>query len=338
MMYIKLDVSLEELRSAARHVLRRDAAPGYDGAIRKGYRRSQRSLDGLLHRLQRQLRNGTYKPSRLRPAHTPTSSGKRRRVLIPRLQDAIVSRLLLEKLAPVERSLPSSCICRSGVDARDHIPKIATARVNPSSAWALKADIQDAFDSIQVPDALQALQQRDAPEQLAQSVAGMLRPARPQAPGLPQGHPLSQLLLNVYLADVDVGLRRAGQRCWRYVDDLVVLGGSRDEIEDARHLLRQLLEAKGLQLHPRKTVGVPPRRELYFLGWAIGTDGSCEPSPGAWKRLQKDLKGLPAGKRQQRQEGWCAHFRVPAPPTTTPAPSAPPPTAEPPATAEAPQC
>ena len=330
MMLPKLDTSLEQLRRAEHLALRRDTAAGFDGVTRQ---RIRRNPSPFLHRILRQLRAGNYHSSRLRPRRITTASGKRRRVLIPRKQDAIVSRVLLNRLVPLERKLPSSCICRTGNDPRNGIAEIAAARIN--LPWAFKADIKNAFDSIKVRDALKVLRQRGAPEKLVRAVDAMLRPSRPQAPGLPQGHPLAQLLLNVYLADVDIAMRHAGYQAWRYVDDYAVLGGSREEVTGARQLLRQLLNAKGLRLHPRKTVIVPPERDLNFLGWAIRSDGTYGPSPGAVERLQRELKGLPLGRLQQRIRGWEAHFKTSlASATTTPAPTATP-LAKPTATASA---
>lgn len=318
---LKLNISLEDLRRASRHALRHATSPGFDNITREACRRNQ---EPMLHRILRQLRLGRYRPSRLRPAYITTASGKRR-ILVARLQDRIVARVLLMLLAQVECGLPPSCICRTGVDARDCIRKLASARVN--LPWALKTDIKSAFDSVKVANALQALQQRGAPVKLVQAVSAMLKPALPQAPGLPQGHPLSQLLLNCYLASVDVTLRCTSFRCWRYMDDIVVLSRSREEVEDVHKLLQDQLEAKGLRLHPRKTASVPPTRDLYFLGWAISPDGSYGPSPGAVKRLQRELKGLTPLRREQRIRGWEAHYGVSlaSARTTTPAPTESPP-------------
>ena len=328
-MTIKIKVSFEELRRTARQALRSDSAPGFDGCSRQHMRGN---LEPTLHRILRQVRLGTYEPSRLRPVRIISSSGKRRRVLIPRKQDRIVARVVLARLDAVERGLPSSCICRTGYDPRDAIAEIAAVRV--SHPWALAADIEGAFDGVKVPDALQALRQRGAQEKLVQAVAAMLRPAKPQAPGLPQGHTLSQSLLDYFLADVDIAMHHAGYQSWRYVDDIVVLSDTREEVDGARQLLQNQLEAKGLRLHPRKTVMVPPKRDLCFLGWSIGSDGSYGPSPGAVERLQREMKGLPPGKREQRIRGWETHYGVPLASATTPAPTASPPAA-PPATASA---
>lgn len=87
--------------------------------------------------------------------------------------------------------------------------------------------------------------------------------------GTPQGGALSPLLANIYLHPFDLALTSQGLRLVRFVDDFVVMCGSRDEAEQALDLARRQLVALRLALNEEKTAIVHYADGLEFLGQAL---------------------------------------------------------------------
>jgi len=91
---------------------------------------------------------------------------------------------------------------------------------------------------------------------------------------LPIGNLTSQLWANLYLNAVDhrMAARFGGRRYLRYVDDIAVFSGSREELVEAREMLRQSLTEVRLKLHPVKTGILRMRDGVDFLGFRIFPD------------------------------------------------------------------
>jgi RNA-directed DNA polymerase len=110
--------------------------------------------------------------------------------------------------------------------------------------------------------------------------------------GTPQGAVISPLLANVYLHPVDTAMREAGFTLVRYADDMVVLCRTREEAEAALVKLGELLEARGLQLHPDKTgiAHLMERPGFQFLGYVF-YDKYRDPRPSSREKLRASIRG-----------------------------------------------
>ncbi len=93
--------------------------------------------------------------------------------------------------------------------------------------------------------------------------------ARPR--GLPIGNLTSQLLANSFLTPVDRAIKRElhCRRYVRYMDDLVLVGDSKRQVQQWREAVVSLLEARRLCAHPRKTHCYPVRNGVPFLGYRV---------------------------------------------------------------------
>ena len=87
--------------------------------------------------------------------------------------------------------------------------------------------------------------------------------------GTPQGAVISPLLANIYLHPVDLVMAAAGYEMVRYADDFVVMCRDQAEAEAALQLVREIIEGRGLSLHPDKTriVDATQRGGFDFLGY-----------------------------------------------------------------------
>lgn len=298
-MMLRLTVPLMAVQRAARHVTSR-----LKPAI------SAEESEALARKVWRQLRRGTYRPSA--PRHRSTDVGSKRRALeIPSVEDRVVGRLLLERLRPsVDRALPSSVICRPGIDHREAIA--GTAALRAQLPWAVRADLANAFPSTPVDGALRALERVCRSRQALDGVRAMMAVARPRGGGLPTGHPLSPLLLDVYLADVDRRLerqvRRGGGRIWRYVDDLLVLTAFERDAHRVLGRLRGQLGRLGLELHAKKTRICKPDEPVPWLGFEIDSDGTLSPSDRAIAKLFAKVQDLDPDAATRHTRGWIAYF------------------------------
>jgi hypothetical protein len=302
-MTIHLKVAIEELHRAARAVLRGNPAAGADGMTTSTFRVG---LEDRLRRIWRQLRSGRYEPGRLRSLYIERH-GKTCLLEIPRLQDRVVCRVLLDRVFPLlEQSVAGVGGHRLRSGTRVAISEIGRARA--THRWAARADLQDAYRSLDLGRALGQLARRCHSDETLLAVATMMRAARPSGRGLPVGHPLSPLLLNVYLSDVDHALLGPGIPTWRYVDDFLFLGEDHDQVAEALAVLERLLARKGMALATGKTEVVSPEESAVFLGWEVQPGGAIRVSEAAVEAVLRGVAELRPAEVVQRLGGWLSHF------------------------------
>lgn len=132
---------------------------------------------------------------------------------------------------------------------------------------------------------------------------------RPRREGTPQGWPLSPLLSNIMLTDLDRELERRGHAFVRYADDANVYLGSRKAAEHAFEAVRRYLEdGLKLQINPDKS-GVARASGRDFLGYGlIGRDKArLKVAPASVQRLRQKVKDL---MREQRGRGLLASIEA----------------------------
>ena len=140
-----------------------------------------------------------------------------------------------------------------------------------------------------------------------------------------QGAVISPLLANVYLHPVDVAMRQAGFALIRYADDMVVMCRTQEEAENALATLGELVEARGLQLHPNKTrlAHLMVRPGFQFLGYDFydkyrdPRDSSTDKLHAAIRRKTKRTNGNSLvdiiGSLNASLRGWYNYFKYCSP-------------------------
>jgi retron-type reverse transcriptase len=94
----------------------------------------------------------------------------------------------------------------------------------------------------------------------------------PTERGTPQGGVISPLLSNILLTPFDREMRRKGYRLTRYADDWVITCATKAEARAALAAALRVLEALGVQLHPKKTRIVHVQHGFEFLGYSAKAD------------------------------------------------------------------
>jgi CRISP-associated protein Cas1 len=220
----------------------------------------------------------TWRPRPTRVVKLTKSDGSPRYLNIPPPADRIVERSLADVLGKrLDPDFhPSSYGYRPGCAVFDAVAHLESLR-DEGLGHALRIDINDCFDRIEHERVLRLLDERFGDPSLRQLVAHLLvRPNRagrilePNTIGIAQGSPLSPLLSNAVLNQLDDGFSRSGLRFVRFADDMTIATESENAANDALIIARSEAAKLGLDLNVDKSKVVGFDEGFAFLGEDIG--------------------------------------------------------------------
>jgi len=264
----------ENLRQALKRVRANKGAAGVDGL---DIDQTARQLVTAWPRLREQLLRGTYRPSPVRRVTIPKPEGGERELGIPTVTDRLIQQALLQVLQPIldPKFSEHSYGFRPGRRAHDAV-LAAQAYVRSGRRVVVDVDLEKFFDRVNHDILIDRLQKR-IPE------AGVIRLIRAylnsgimsdgvvleRYQGTPQGGPLSPLLANVLLDEVDKELERRGHCFARYADDCNVYVRSRKAGERVMALLRRCYAKLRLKVNETKSAvaRVTGRKFLGYSFW-----------------------------------------------------------------------
>ena len=239
-----------------------------------------KDADVRLEKLSEALRTNTYKPLPVRRTYIPKLGSSEKRPLgIPTIIDRIVQTAVRNVIEPIfEHEFdPGSYGFRPNRGCHDALEEIERL-LAAGYMHVVDVDIRKYFDTIPHQGLMNEVASKIADGRVLDLIEaylhqGVLEEMKVWLPekGTPQGAVISPLLANVYLHPVDLAMRQAGFRLVRYADDMVVLCRTREEAEAALEKLAELIEARGLQLHPDKTriAHLMVRPGFQFLGYVF---------------------------------------------------------------------
>lgn len=316
----------ENLQAAWSAVRRNAGAPGVDG---KTIDQTAEHLKGHWEAIREKLLQGEYQPAAVRAVEIPKANGGSRKLGIPTVQDRLIQQAMHQVLSAAFDPLMSdhSYGFRPGRSAHDAV-EAARGYVKAGKTWVVDIDLKEFFDQVS-HDRLMVRVARAVRDKRVLSLIGRyLRAPVRQADGrqqkrlqgTPQGGPLSPLLANIYLDDLDRELERRGIAFVRYADDIALFVSSERAaqrvLESVKEWLRKQL---ALVVNDDKS-GVGPSSGSRLLGFCIHASGDMSISDKALRRLQEKVRQiwdvqqgntLPELREQWQRfvNGWWNYFR-----------------------------
>ena len=269
-------VARENATQAFKRVRRNKGSPGIDGMT---VDELELSLREHWPAIREQLLAGSYQPSVVKRQLIPKSGGGMRQLGIPTVLDRFVQQLLLQVLQPIFDPTFSehSHGFRPGRRAHDAVRE-AQRYLQEGRQWVVDVDLERFFDRVNHDVLMGKLQNRIGDPRVLRIIrryleAGIMADGvvMERQEGTPQGGPLSPLLANVLLDDVDKDLERRGHRFVRYADDCNVYVHSRRAGEDVLAVLRELYAKLRLRINEEKSAVAPAwgRKLLGYSFWVV---------------------------------------------------------------------
>ncbi|MHB1391184.1 MAG: group II intron reverse transcriptase/maturase [Thermoleophilia bacterium] len=315
----------DNLNQALKKVKANKGAPGIDGMT---VTELESWLEANQDQLMESLISGSYRPSPVRRVEIPKPGGGKRQLGIPTVVDRLVQQALLQVLTPVLDSLfsESSFGFRPGRSAHDALRQ-ASKYVADGRYIVVDLDIEKFFDRVNHDMLMARLARHVGDKRLLKIVRGLLN-AGVMANGVrvrnregtPQGGPLSPLLANLMLDDLDKELERRGHRFCRYADDVNVYLHSEAAGERVMASLTRFIEKRlKLKVSASKSA-VAPSNKRSFLGHRILKDGRLVIAPQSLKRAKDRIRKITRrnrgislnrmiGELNRFLPGWVAYFR-----------------------------
>ena len=307
-------------------VRRNQGAPGIDGVSIQDF---EANLDEELSQLQQELTAWTYQPSPVRRVEIPKPDGKGVRLLgIPTVRDRVVQttlKLLLEPIFEPHFS-PSSYGFRPGRSQHQAV-QAAQQIVNSGKPYVVDIDLSKFFDRIHHDRLIARMGQRIADKRILRLVGILLRSGamingvvNPSQEGAMQGGPLSPLLSNIVLDELDQELEKRGLEFCRFADDCNIFVKSQKAAERVMETVSQFIEKK-LKLKVNQDKSKVARSDkVKFLGFTV-VNGTIAIAHKALQTAMDKVKALtPRGTHKtletnlkeinQWYVGWANYYSL----------------------------
>lgn len=287
---------IECLDAALDAVEANDGAPGPDrqtvGLVRKHWSR-------IRHELAASLSAGTFQPGDIRRVWIPKTGGGERGLGIPNVVDRVVQEAVRTVLEPLYEPTfhPSSHGFRPNRSCHTAIAE-ACSYVRAGYEWVVDIDLKTFFDRVHHQRLMSRLAERVDDKPLLILIGRMLK-ARVILPdgvrvataeGVPQGGPLSPLLSNIVLHELDLELSRRGLRFVRYADDANIYVRSERAGKRVMASVTRFIEER-LRLEVNATKSAVARPETrHFLGFRLLPKKGEAPGILLSERSQKRLR------------------------------------------------
>jgi RNA-directed DNA polymerase len=270
-------VERENLKEALRRVKANKGGPGVDG-ITVG------QIDDHLKQhwpaIREQLLNGTYRPQPVKRVEIPKPDGGMRKLGIPTVLDRFIQQAVMQVLQ--QRWDPEfsdhSYGFRPRKSAHQAIAK-AQQYIAAGCSWVVDLDLEKFFDRVNHDRLMARIAKRVEDKRLLKIIRAFLNAGvmengllSPSVEGTPQGGPLSPLLSNVVLDELDRELERRGHRHVRYADDCnIYVRSERAGRRVMKSITRFITQRLKLQVNETKSAVARPQ-ERKFLGFSFTDD------------------------------------------------------------------
>jgi group II intron reverse transcriptase/maturase len=295
------------VKAAVKRVRQNKGSPGIDGMT---VEELPAYLGEHWEELREQLLAGTYQPKPVKRQQIPKSGGGVRELGIPCVLDRVIQQAILQVLQP--RFDPTfsehSYGFRPGRNAHQAVC-MAHKHIQEGHRWVVDMDLENFFDRVNHDVLMGRLAKRITDKRMLGLIrryleAGMMANGvvMERHEGTPQGGPLSPLLANVLLDEVDKELEKRGHSFVRYADDLNVYVRSKRAGEDVMKTLRCLFARLKLRVNESKSAVARPwdRKLLGYTFW-VSREGAIKRTvaPKALESMRQRVR-----EKTARSRGW----------------------------------
>ena len=321
-------VERNNLFRAYDRVVKNEGAPGVDGLPVSEFKPW---LQRHWVRVRQDLLTGVYQPEAVRKVEIPKPQGGVRTLGIPTVLDRLIQQALNQVLQPLfdPEFSSSSYGFRPGRNAHQAV-QAARGYVAEGKRWVVDLDLEKFFDRVNHDVLMARVARKVKDERVLKLIrryleAGLMEGGitSMRTEGTPQGGPLSPLLSNILLDDLDRELERRGLSFCRYADDCNIYVGSRRAGERGMQAVTAFLDRRlKLKVNVSKSAVARPW-ERKFLGYSMTwhKKPKLKIAEASRKRLAEKIRKMMREARGQSLQqaierlnpvlrGWIAYFRL----------------------------
>lgn len=327
---LELILRKDNLNQAYKQVKKNKGKGGIDGMqvdeLLPFLRENQESLI-------QEIREGKYKPNPVRRVEIPKETkGEFRKLGVPTVVDRVIQQAIAQELSPIfeEQFSENSFGFRPQKGAHDAL-KQCQKNVNEGYVYVVDMDLEKFFDTVCQSKLIEVLSQTIKDGRVISLIhkylnAGVIANGVFECTevGMPQGGPLSPLLSNVMLNELDKELERRGHRFVRYADDCMIFCKSRKSAERTLKNIIPFIEGKLFLKVNREKTEVAHISKVKYLGYSFYRyRGKCRfrvhpKSVAKMKNKIRELtdrnKGISNEVREKKYQeyvrGWVEYFRL----------------------------
>lgn len=282
--------------------------------------------------IRKQIETSTYIPSAVRKVEIPKPNGGVRLLGIPTVTDRLIQQSIAQVLSRYydSRFSENSYGFRPGCSAHQAVIK-AQSYLNEGYVHVIELDLEKFFDKVNHDKLMTLLSYQIKDKSLLKLIRRYLRTGimddgliQARTEGTPQGSPLSPILSNILLDELDKELERRGLRFVRYADDVSIYVKSRRSSERVLRSITEYIEnVLILKVNKEKSrISRPSKSSL--LGFTFGKrDSFWRPyvSPKSKQRFKEKIKSITGRSRSmnikvrlsklsQTTIGWCSYYKL----------------------------
>lgn len=292
-------LSKENMHEAYRRVVKNGGAAGIDGV----------TVDKLKEycqqhwlRVREELLEEKYKPQAVRQVEIPKPNGGTRMLGIPTVMDRLIQQAIHQVLQPIfdPKFSNQSYGFRPNRSAQMAVSR-ARELIRSGYRWVVDMDLEKFFDRVNHDVLMNRLWKRIQDKRLLRLIRAYIKAglmlggvASIRTEGMPQGGPLSPLLSNILLDDLDKELERRGHKHLRYADDCNIYMKSKAAGKRVLKSISRYVEVRlKLRINVEKSAVARPW-ERKFLGYSVTRhkEAKLKVSASSIKRLKEKLKDI----------------------------------------------
>src|ERR1700691_1384139 len=316
----------ENLKAALRQVRANMGSPGVDGMTVVGIKDY---LKEHWPAIREQLLNGTYEPKPVRRVEIPKPDGGVRKLGIPTVLDRFIQQAVMQVLQRQwDRTFSEhSYGFRPGRSAQQAVAQ-AQQYIAAGHGWCVDLDLEKFFDRVNHDKLMGQIAKRVEDKRLLKLIRAFLNAGvmenglvSPSVEGTPQGGPLSPLLSNLVLDELDREMQRRGHRFVRYADDCNIYVHSERAgqrvMESVTHFIETQLKLKVNR--EKSAVAKPQARKFLGFSFTGGTKPKRRIAPKARQRFRDKVRRITRRKKGQSMQrrieeltqylrGWRGYF------------------------------